>query len=70
MQEARRGTPSWVSRITSWAEGGTKPLNHPGCPKFHLNIKTPLHFKNETLCFLDVTFSFWSGGGGKAGGKL
>ena len=23
---------SRVSRITSWAEGGTKPLNHLGCP--------------------------------------
>ena len=22
-----------VSRIRPWAEGGTKPLSHPGCPK-------------------------------------
>ena len=29
MQGARRGTPSWVSRITPWAEGGAKPL--PDC---------------------------------------
>ena len=29
---ARCGTRSRVSRITTWAEGGTKPLSHPGCP--------------------------------------
>ena len=23
---------SWVSRISPWAEGGAKPLSHPGCP--------------------------------------
>ena len=32
MQGARRGTRSQVSRITPWAEGGAKPLSHPGCP--------------------------------------
>ena len=32
MQEACRGTPSWVSRITPWAEGSTKTLSHMGCP--------------------------------------
>ena len=32
MQGARRGTQSQVSRITPWAEGSAKPLNHPGCP--------------------------------------
>ena len=32
MQGARRGTQSQVSRITPWAEGGVKPLSHPGCP--------------------------------------
>ena len=32
MQGARHGTGSWVSRITPWAEGGTKPLSHEGCP--------------------------------------
>ena len=32
MQGAWRGTRSWVSRIRPWAEGGTKPLSHPGCP--------------------------------------
>ena len=31
MQGARPGTPSWVSRITPWAEGGAKPLSHLGC---------------------------------------
>ena len=24
------------SRITPWAEGGVKPLNHPGCPELSL----------------------------------
>ena len=32
------GSLTWdstgVSRITLWAEGGTKPLSHPGCPVF------------------------------------
>ena len=23
-----------ISRIMPWAEGGAKPLSHPGCPKF------------------------------------
>ena len=32
MQESRRGTRSWVSRIAPWAAGGTKPLRHRGCP--------------------------------------
>ena len=32
MQGAGRGTRFRVSRITSWAEGGAKPLSHPGCP--------------------------------------
>ena len=32
MQGARRGTRSWVSRITPWAAGGAKPLCHQGCP--------------------------------------
>ena len=32
MQGARRGTRSWVSRIMPWAEGGIKPLSHPGIP--------------------------------------
>ena len=31
MQRTRCGTPSWVSRITPWAEGGAKLLSHPGC---------------------------------------
>ena len=32
MQTAWSGTWSWVPRITPRAEGGTKPLSHPGCP--------------------------------------
>ena len=34
MQGARCGTRSQVPRIRPWAEGGAKPLSHPGCPKF------------------------------------
>ena len=33
MQGNWRGTQSRVSRIRPWAEGGAKPLSHPGCPK-------------------------------------
>ena len=36
MQGARHGTPSPVSRVTPWAEGGAKMLSHSGCPKFNL----------------------------------
>eukprot|EP00071_Canis_lupus_P040810 XP_022274367.1 5'(3')-deoxyribonucleotidase, mitochondrial isoform X4 [Canis lupus familiaris] len=32
MQGAGCGTQSQVSRIATWAEGGAKPLSHPGCP--------------------------------------
>ena len=32
MPGARHGTRSQVSRITSWAEGGAKPLSHQGYP--------------------------------------
>ena len=31
MQGTRCGTRSWLSRITPWAEGSTKPLSHLGC---------------------------------------
>ena len=40
MQGAQPGTQSQISRITPWAEGGTKLLNHLGCPKgFTLKTK-------------------------------
>ena len=32
MQGARCRTRSLDPRITPWAEGGAKPLSHPGCP--------------------------------------
>ena len=38
MQGARCGTRSRVSRLTPWAEGDTKPLSHPGCPKCALRL--------------------------------
>ena len=37
------GTQSWVSRITSWAEGGAKPLSHPGCLIAFYLYKGSLH---------------------------
>ena len=33
-QGARLRTRSQASRITPWAQGDTKPLSHPGCPKY------------------------------------
>ena len=36
MHGARRGIRSQVSRIRPWAEGGAKPLSHPGCPPFFI----------------------------------
>ena len=42
MQGARCGTWSWVSRITPWAEGGAKPLSHPGCPTISFKNKTKI----------------------------
>ena len=38
MLEAWYGTLSRVSRITPWAEGGTKPLSHPSCLKYFFEI--------------------------------
>ena len=32
MQGAQHGTPSWVSRIRPWVEGGAKPLSHWAAP--------------------------------------
>ena len=34
MQGAGYGIGSSVFRIAPWAEGGAKPLSHPGCPAF------------------------------------
>ena len=39
MQGARCGTGSLVSRITPWAEGGAKPLCHPGCLVVIINVE-------------------------------
>ena len=36
MQGAQCGTRSRVSRVTPWAEGGTKPLSHLGYPRAQL----------------------------------
>ena len=39
MQGAWCGTRSRDPGVTPWAEGGTKPLSHPGCPS-HTNFLT------------------------------
>ena len=36
MQGACHETPSRISRITPWDEGGAKPLSHPGCPSINI----------------------------------
>ena len=46
MKGARRGTQSWVSRITPWAEGGAKPLSHPGCP-CHNFLENKIDISNQ-----------------------
>ena len=48
MQGAQHGTRSQVSRIRPWAEGGAKPLSHPGCPKST--------FLND-FCHIGINFS-------------
>ena len=45
MQGACRGTPSKVSRIMHWAEGGTKPLTTRAVPQ--------ISFKWKLLCMED-----------------
>ena len=44
MQGAQCGTRSWVSRITPWAEGSTKPLSHLGCPARHFKFHVVKHW--------------------------
>ena len=48
MQGPRHVTGSWVSRIMPWAEGGAKPLSHPGCPYFYIF--------NKFLCIVMLLF--------------
>ena len=49
MQGALRGTRFWVSRITPWAEGHTKPLSHPGCPVYTLMFtNAPISYSTPT----------------------
>ena len=64
MQEARCRTRSRVSRTTLWAEGGTKPLSHWGCPYFRV-LKvglTELEFiKAQCLFFPPLTLSVGNG---------
>ena len=48
MQGPRCGTLSWVSRITTWVEGSTKPLSHLGCP-FVNTLNTPLFIAKFSL---------------------
>ena len=43
---------SWVSRITSWAEGDAKPLSHPGIPHHPVSLKQYLSEPFRNLCLL------------------
>ena len=48
------GSPMWdstrsrVSRITPWAEGGAKPLSHPGCLQALFLYHAALHTRART----------------------
>ena len=60
MQRAQRGTPSQVSRIMPWAEGGAKPLSHLGCPRKQVKCRDPTPWRRvqqlvATAAVLDDT---------------
>ena len=60
MQGARGGTRSRDPRIMPWAEGGAKPLSHPGCPlpvNFYLFIYFYFYFLSLSFFFLHVELS-------------
>ena len=46
MQGVWGGIQSQVSRIMPWAEGGAKPLSHPGCPK---NKNSKSHYMSNKI---------------------
>ena len=55
-QGARHGTPSQDSKIRPWAEGGAKPLSHPGCPVLLFNKNKYIdlfHGKNSTFVLIN-----------------
>ena len=60
IQGARRGTRSRVSRITLWAEGGTKPLaKPPGLPKstlFLMSTEKCIKLLNHPFVHLKLTY--------------
>ena len=56
VQGARRGTRSRVSRITPWAEGGAKPLSHPGCPGVFFKIPEEV---TAGLCLLVLLVNYF-----------
>ena len=54
MQGTQCGTRSRDPRITPWAQGGAKPLGHPGCPpafplKSQIRV-TASHRGRTTMC--------------------
>ena len=49
MQGARHRTLSRGSRAMPWAEGGAKPLSHPGCPSKLLNKNSKLVHSDQPL---------------------
>ena len=54
-REPNMGFDPGASRIRPWAEGGTKPLSHPGCPKFLILYMKEFSF--FPVCSL-LVFSF------------
>ena len=62
MQGPQRGTGSQDSRITPWAEGGTKPLGHLGCPRLRNFIWERLFPSLPEFSFASFQFliSVWS----------
>ena len=49
MLGAQRGTGSWVSRITPWAEGSAKPPSHWGCPQPFILISPIFQVRKRRL---------------------
>ena len=54
MQGAQRWTQSQVSRIKPWAEGGAKPLSHPGIP-----IQSHFNAAPKAVKFTEKTVEEW-----------
>ena len=58
MQGARRGTRSWVSRITPWAEGGSQTAGSQGLPISLVFLKRVENFCPRENLHARVSTSF------------